>query len=134
MNSIRDRLRIPAGTGWRPEPGDVLIGTVVRITTGTSSYGDNGSYPIIGVQTENGEVVNAHAFHAVLRSELARTRPEVDDTIGIAYDGKPKDRNYEMYRVECDKPSTKSSTPDWDVLAAEADAELEREYSDAEEF
>jgi hypothetical protein len=134
MNSIRERLSIPAGTGWRPEPGDLLIGKVVRITKGTSCYGDNGSYPIIGVQTEDGQVLNVHAFHAVLRSELARTRPEVGDMIGIAYEGKPKDRSYEMYRVECDKPSTKSSEPDWDVLAAEADAELDRHFPDEEPF
>ncbi len=121
---ILDELNEPTGVGWRPKPGDVLIGTVVRVSEGVSTYGE-GTYPIVSVKTDDGEVVNAHAFHAVLKSELAKARPARGDRIGIRYEGKPPDRSYEMYKVAIEKPDAKPAEPNWDEIRKKAEEELE---------
>ena len=40
--------------GWRPQPGDKLIGIVIALETRTTEYGD---YPIVNVRTDGGRDV-----------------------------------------------------------------------------
>jgi hypothetical protein len=136
-NSILDQLSEPSGTGWRPKPGDVLVGTVLRISEGVSTYNDGSVYPIVAVKTEGGEVVNIHCFHTVLKSEMAKARPARGDRIGVRYEGKPDGRSYEMYKVAVEKPDGKpQGEPDWDQVAKAAETELEGPggYTDEESF
>jgi hypothetical protein len=89
--------------GWRPEKGDKVAGVVVDIAATDGGYG---IYPIVTLRTDSGEVA-VHAFHTVLRRELARRRPSVGDEIEITYLGKQAgrsgDRGYDGYRVRSDK-------------------------------
>lgn len=90
--------------GWRPNPGDRIAGTVVDIAATDGGYG---VYPIVTLKTSGGEVA-VHAFHTVLRRELARRRPSVGDDLEITYLGKQKakgaqDRGYDGYRVRSSK-------------------------------
>lgn len=83
--------------GWRPKPGDKLIGLVTDVDSRETEYGDE-PYPIITVaaeegSTQEGEMVRPgtelawHGFHTIARREIAKQRPMVGDHIGIAYHG-----------------------------------------------
>jgi hypothetical protein len=83
--------------GWRPKPGDKLIGLVTDVDSRETEYGDE-PYPIITVvaeegSTEEGEMVQPgcelawHGFHTIARREIAKQRPGIGDHIGIAYHG-----------------------------------------------
>lgn len=88
------------GNGWRPTAGDKIEGTVVDIATGDGGYGP---YPIVTLEVEGGSEVSVHAFHHVLRTELARRRPRVGNELAIKYIGKTDDskdrKGYHTYRV-----------------------------------
>lgn len=81
--------------GWRPESGDMLIGTVEDIDIGWSDF--RGEYPILtirageGTQSANvnpGEVVKVHCFHDVLFSRVQTLRPVPGETVGVQFHGK----------------------------------------------
>lgn len=118
-STLTDRLdQFPEG--WRPHPGDKTVGQVVSLDTRDGQYG---AYPVVTVAADDGREVAVHAFHTVLRGELARLRPEPGERIGIAYHGRG-DGSYERYRVivERDRPA---GGVDWDreaqVAAQESD-------------
>lgn len=91
-------------TGWRPSPGDVVSGKVIDIAATDGGYG---VYPIVTVEVDGGGEVAVHAFHTVLRRELARRRPKVGDVLEIKYLGKQESKGsngaYDGYRVKSDK-------------------------------
>lgn len=71
--------------GWRPEPGDVLKGTVVDITSGSSEFG---RYPIVVLSNkDSGQEVAVHAFHHTLKNRLIEMRPKVGHELTIRYFG-----------------------------------------------
>lgn len=83
---------------WRPQPGEGIEGTVVAVSQREGGYG---SYPVLTLDTSDGELA-VHAFHAVLRNELAEYAPEVGDALAIVYQGKVEGRHgkrYHAYRV-----------------------------------
>jgi len=74
--------------GWRPAPGDVVLGVLVEISEAESEFG---IYPLLTIEEPDGNLVNVHAFHAVLKNNLQRkldhgTLTEGDD-IAISYRG-----------------------------------------------
>jgi hypothetical protein len=83
---------------WRPEVGDALKGKVVEIDVVNGEYG---GYPVVTVEGPEGARA-AHAFHTVLRNELAKRNVQVGDEIEILYGGKsgPRATDYERYRVK----------------------------------
>lgn len=89
--------------GWRPTAGDKVAGAIVDIAATDGGYG---IYPIVTLRTDSGEVA-VHAFHTVLRRELARRRPSVGDELEITYlgkqAGKPGSAGYDGYRVRSNK-------------------------------
>lgn len=81
--------------GWRPEPGDMLIGVVEDVDVGWSDF--RGEYPIItirateGTQSTNvkpGESVKLHCFHDVLFNRVLTLRPVAGETVGVQFHGK----------------------------------------------
>jgi hypothetical protein len=98
MSTIHDELDREFAPAWKPEPGDKLVGIVTDLSTRDGEYG---TYPIVTVRSEEGELA-AHCFHEVLANELARVAPKVGDHIGIKYAGKDPDRGYHRYRVRRD--------------------------------
>jgi hypothetical protein len=111
-------------TGWRPDPGDKIVGTIVDIDERESNYG-SGVYPVVVVADDDGNEVAVHAFHTVLKKEIARQRPTVGDQIAIKYHGIREGQNYEFYRVVVvhSDPVAKAE-PDWDAIERDAQAEL----------
>lgn len=90
--------------GWRPSPGDKVSGQIVDIAATDGGYG---VYPIVTLRSEDGGEVAVHAFHTVLRRELARRRPVVGDELEITYLGKQQGKSgtqgYDGYRVRSNK-------------------------------
>lgn len=115
--TLEDRLNQEAAPGWRPEPGEQLVGTIVEISSAT---GDFGEYPLLVVEKTDGTGdVAVHCFHTVLKSEVAAKRPSEGDKIGIKYLGIPTGKKYESYRVVLDRQTPAAST-DWDAVGRQA--------------
>lgn len=68
--------------GWRPEPGDVLTGTVTAIDKGWSDY-TNSFYPIVTVRQEDGTLTSLHCFHEILKQRMLDLRPEIGTEITV---------------------------------------------------
>lgn len=127
--SLSDRLDSFA-EAWKPKPGDKLLGVIVDLDERTSSYDDD-PYPIVTVQTDDGQELAWHAFHTVARNELAKQKPVVGDRIGIAYHGKPEGKSYESYRVIVERTDGSPKTLDWSRHEA-TDEELDDTSADDE--
>jgi hypothetical protein len=103
--------------GWKPEPDEKLIGTVVYTSTTSGSHPEYGDYPIVMLITDDGELRTLHAFHSVLRNAVERQAPAAGDRIGIKYKGRKTEggqmgTGYEDYNVIVTKqPSNQSALP-----------------------
>jgi hypothetical protein len=87
---------------WIPEKeGDSIEGKLIDVATGSGYEGK--PYPIITLDVDGVEVP-IHAFHYVLRTELARRRPKIGDDVKIVYQGKTPDskdrKGFHKYRVQ----------------------------------
>jgi hypothetical protein len=85
---------------WRPEKaGDRVAGKVVDIVGLDRGWG---VYPCVTLETADG-AVSVHAFHSVLRQELARRRPKRGDDLEVVYAGKKESpgsaNGYHAYKV-----------------------------------
>jgi hypothetical protein len=108
-------------TGWRPKAGDRIEG---RITSIDVRHGEYEPYPIITIVDEGGEPVAVHAFHDVLRNELAKLQPEVGDRLVVVYRGQKEGRSgsrYHSYAVET--PDRPPPPFDWGMFGGDASRE-----------
>jgi hypothetical protein len=80
--------------GWKPEAGAKLWGYVVKVESVPSEFydpnvgGSNATYPLVQVLTDDGELVNVHCFHSVMRSFVENSRPAHGDRMGVKYKGR----------------------------------------------
>ncbi|MEJ5370251.1 MAG: hypothetical protein WHT08_18220 [Bryobacteraceae bacterium] len=93
---------------WRPEPGDVLVGTVLRYDVGHTAYG-----PVrtCTVRTDDGERVAIWLSSTVLLDLFKRERPQVGERIGLRYQGKHPEHGYHRYRLIVDRDEPLSFDP-----------------------
>lgn len=114
--SLEDRLNAEPAKGWKPEAGDRVIGEIVSISQAPGT--DWGPYPLIEVETDDGEAVAVHAFHTVLRTEIERLAPSEGDRIGIKFLGKKQGskQEYEGYTVVLERKTPR--TADTPVMSA----------------
>jgi hypothetical protein len=70
--------------GWRPEPGDTVIGKVEGLDRAENKWG---AYPVVTLVTDDGERIAVHGFHTVLRNALRRARPMPGSRIAVRYVG-----------------------------------------------
>jgi hypothetical protein len=112
--------------GWKPDPGDKIVGRIVDVGERDSDYG--GSYPVLTVRPEPDEGVDiaVHGFHTVLKNELAKLEPRVEERIAIKYLGTHA-KGYENYRVRLDRHAA-AQTPDWSRMRTQAEAMLGAQY------
>jgi len=85
---------------WKPTPGATLTGTMTAVEM--IDPNGKGAYPVVTVRSDDGQEFNVHAFHSVLKRELARRRPKPGDEIAILYEGKREGGaygEYHSYRV-----------------------------------
>jgi hypothetical protein len=115
--SLKDRLDEETQTAeaWRPEPNEELIGIVRRYNM--RKMDDGSEYPIVTIETPDGEKHAWHAFHKVGRDQLEEDKPRPGDEIGVRYLGKVDGETYSYhnYRVAVDhktpEPPAGSDTP-----------------------
>lgn len=119
--------------GWKPDVGDKIVGTIVALDQRDSDYG--GTYPIVVLRPEPDEGFNVavHAFHTVLKNELAKLQPLVGERIAIVYRGIPDGRKYENYGVVIDRKPAEVPAPDWKKMRTESDAALGAQYQAGED-
>jgi hypothetical protein len=72
--------------GWRPKPGDKLIGVIIGIEARTTEYG---TYPIVTIRTDSGADFGFRAFRTVARREVEKLKPKVGDRIGRSWKTRP---------------------------------------------
>ncbi len=97
-----DTTTTNAPEGWRPEPGDMLVGTVAAVSRAWSDW-SNSFYPLVTIKDEDGKHTDVHAFHHTLKSRLMEVKPKVGERIEVVYEGKTKTkdgkREVAVYRV-----------------------------------
>lgn len=103
---------------WRErDPGDILEGEVVGLSSHDNGYG---RYPIVTVRMHDGHRLALHAWHAVAKMKLVELRPEIGEQIQITYLGMkqprdPKAKPYNNYSIVMpDRPA--SGGIDWDAI------------------
>jgi hypothetical protein len=72
---------------WKPEPGDVLVGKVVRYDRGFTVYGE---VRTVTIERDNGERVAVWLSSTVLLNEFAKQKPKPGERVGerlLAYAG-----------------------------------------------
>lgn len=131
MSSLEDRLDQDV-VGWKPDAGDKVLGTLVTVTEREGEYGP---YPYLEVEQSDGSIIGVHAFHTVLKNEIAQQEPEVGDEWGAKYHGKVTGKKIGKYGkpVEFEKYTTVHSpkvavpptAPDWNKLQEEAKQEAD---------
>jgi hypothetical protein len=134
---IADRLGNKAESWGSKEepliPGDRIIGTVVAVTEGESTYGP---YPIIEIEVKTGTEQDKkipegtlkawHVFATVAKNEVAKQKPARNDEIGSEFLGtkatKPGSAHasYDDWHVIVEKATGPIDTPDWGAHAEAA--------------
>jgi|TARA_B100000315_G_C14214328_1_gene423542 hypothetical protein len=102
--NLRDELNaldVGHPESWRPEPGEVLVGTVVRFDKASTPYGDR---DIVVVHDEDrGVDVGVWLIHTVLIEAFRQQQPGVGDRLAIKrFDDHEK--GYKRYRLVVDRP------------------------------
>jgi hypothetical protein len=81
---IERRLKIENAPAWRPNAGDILTGTIVKI--GFYEHEEYGKSPVVTMENGDG-IVKVYAIHETLASRLFELKPHVGDEITVAYFG-----------------------------------------------
>lgn len=76
-------------TGWQPQDGDELQGTVVAIKSAWSEQ-KNANYPIVFVLRDDMTCVAVHCFQTILENEVKSQRPLPGEPIYIKRIGEGK--------------------------------------------
>lgn len=84
LDSGHEGMNLDNAEGWRPEVGEVIVGTVTDIARAFSEFKE-GYYPIVTIEKEDGEQVAIHCFHTVLYNRVVELQPKVGEIIGIKY-------------------------------------------------
>jgi hypothetical protein len=83
-------IRIRGALAWRPSPGDMLDGKVVKLLARESEFG---VYPVVVMDTGDATYVAVHAFHTILRDGLRELKAAPGDDLVIMYQGKLESKN-----------------------------------------
>jgi hypothetical protein len=116
---LRIELEREDGTypeSWRPQPGDILVGTIEKYDRASTSYG---TYNIAVLRDEQGALHSVWLMHAVLLDEFRKLRPRPGERLGIKR-LEDAERGYRRYAVRVDREPG-SDIPDFDAAPA-ADA------------
>jgi hypothetical protein len=83
-------IKIRSAIAWRPSPGDMLSGTVVKLVARESDYG---VYPVVVVNTGEPLYTAVHAFHTILRDAFRELKTKSGDEVVVVYQGKIESKN-----------------------------------------
>lgn len=122
-------------TGWRPDTGSVLKGTVTEVSKGWSDYAD-AYYPIVTIREDGTDkLVAVHCFHEILKQRMMDARPTIGSELEITCLGEKPTRDgkrtYVAYTVTV--PGEDGSAV-WDQLGAQPSAAAQAGQSAQDEF
>ena len=106
---------------WKPKVGEVMVGSLLRYDSGTTSFGE---HPIAVIQDERtDEARSVWLLHTVLRGEFEKKRPRPGERIGIKR-LPDSEKGYKRYVVRVDReepeiPNFQQFAPPGDVPPAE---------------
>ncbi len=114
--NLRDQLQdydpeLPRS--WRPQPGNVLVGTVRRYDRAQSVYGPR--WICVLQEDESGDSVGVWLSHTVLLGEFKDKRPKVGERIGIRRLD-DSDKGYARYVLLVEGREPESEVPDFGSL------------------
>ena len=84
-DNFAEYAKIRAAKAWRPEPGDIVKGNVIKVVGRTSDFG---VYPVAIIDDNSGEYVAVHMFHHLLRQQAKDVKLSSGDEVSIAYMGR----------------------------------------------
>jgi hypothetical protein len=111
VDDIEQRLQAkaeePAPESWRPEPGDKIMGRVIRYEKGTTQgWGDAPIVVLESLRTQ-GRLISVWMFHTTLVNEFKKQRPKVGEALMLEYHGKVEAKGegqpYHSWRLVIDR-------------------------------
>jgi len=98
---------------WKPAPGEVLLGRVLRYSVGAGQYG-----PVRTCLLEKGDGsrVSVWLSSCVLLSLFERERPRVGERIGLKFLGRHETKGYKKFGLIVDR---EEQEPDFSPLGGE---------------
>jgi hypothetical protein len=111
--------KIADATEWKPEAGDMLVGTFVQLSSVITKYGTAFK---LWIRDGKDEMFQVFASGAMLKEELLAAAPSVGMGIGIRYDGKAEgEYGKQLYYVNCEVDlSSDEAESDRQVIARKA--------------
>lgn len=82
--NLKRILAMRTAPAWLPATGDILTAILAGVRLGESEYG---GYPVLIMETPNGDFVSVHAFHTLLVNQLAEIAPSPGDVLTVQYVG-----------------------------------------------
>lgn len=82
---LTELIRIRSALAWRPMPGDMLDGKIVKLLARESDYG---IYPVVVFDTGEPVYTAVHAFHTILRDAFRELKSGPGDECVVVYQGK----------------------------------------------
>jgi hypothetical protein len=116
-------VKIRSALAWRPSPGDMLDGKVVKLIARESDFG---IYPIVILDTGDVMYTAVHAFHSLLRDALKELKVGPDDELVIVYQGKIESKN-------AGPDGKKRSYHNYIVIGNGVDSTVEFSWADSED-
>ena len=111
MASIEERLNRQV---WDPKPGDILIGTIVKIKPGESQFA--GHYPVLVIRDSTGAEWIVHCSRGGLKNPVVARGPKLGEQIGIRYVGTVQGRSQDAHRYNVEFGDDDESDVDWDRM------------------
>jgi hypothetical protein len=97
---------------WKPQPGEALIGRVVRIEREVETR--YAPADVFTIETRGGDRHAVWGTRTVLRNELRDADPKVGEHVAIEYLGLRESAagtNYHAYRLAVDRPEKRGDLP-----------------------
>lgn len=92
-DSTAELIKIRAAKAWRPQPGDMIDGVVVKMLRRESEHTPDGVYPVLIIDTKDGAYTAVHAFHSLLLEQLREVKTGPGDEVTIVYQGRVESKN-----------------------------------------
>jgi hypothetical protein len=81
------RMEQSKAAAWMPDSKQTIRGTVIGLNMRDGGYG---MYPVITYKKDDGEIINVHVFHQLLRDQLRELKTDIGSEQYITYLGKRK--------------------------------------------
>ena len=106
MDEFRQKLEANDGTvppAWKPEVGDVLVGTLERYANASSNYGD--SLVAIVKNGDTGALQSVWLRSEALQDQFRKSHPLPGDRVGIKRLPEFPGKKYHRFLVRVDRPA-----------------------------